>query len=128
MLISAAEIACASRLLIDGPLPMKGDRTRFGGTWKAVFKGVTGAFRDWTSPASQIRNPKSQIGRLPALCCVGGHRPPLQRCEVQFAISDFGFEVLDSSNFEIFPHYEALRETGSSFSTAVNASLPPFAS
>src|SRR2546425_11719898 len=43
-------------------------------------------FRNWTNPASQIRNPKSQIG--PA---------------VQSNISDFGFEMQDSSNFEI-PH------------------------
>src|SRR5438128_9977854 len=43
----------------------------------------TKAFRNWTNPESQIRNPKSQIGR------------------VQFTFSDFGFEILDSSNFKM---------------------------
>ena len=43
-----------------------------------------GEFRNWTNHASQNRNPKSRIG--PA---------------VQSNISDFGFEMQDSSNFKI---------------------------
>jgi len=44
---------------------------------------------NWTNPAPQIRNPKSQIGLW------------LKPASVQFEVSDFGFEVQDSSNFQI---------------------------
>src|SRR4030095_1265859 len=44
-------------------------------------------FRNWTIPAPKNRNPKYQIS--------------LALETVQFAVSDFGFEVQESSNFEI---------------------------
>ena len=55
------------------------------------FTGNSGdvdRIRNWTNPAPQIRNPKSQIGLW------------LKPASVQFEVSDFGFEVQDSSNFE----------------------------
>ncbi|PYS43361.1 MAG: hypothetical protein DMG14_01185 [Acidobacteria bacterium] len=42
--------------------------------------------RNWTNPASENRNPKFEIGLRAA-------QP------VQFAISDFDFQMQDSSNF-----------------------------
>src|SRR5262249_45446797 len=48
----------------------------------------TSRISNWTNPAPQIRDPKFLIGR------------------VQFSISDFGFEMQDSSNFK-FPHLTA---------------------
>jgi hypothetical protein len=60
-----------------------------------TFWRIREEFRNWTIPASQIRNPKFQIGR------------------VQLKISDFGFEMQESSNFKIpligFPHAGAGR-------------------
>src|SRR2546425_6765936 len=54
------------------------------GAWSMKWRTRKRKFRNWTNPASQIRNPKYQIG-----------------LSVQLEISDFGFEMQDSSNFKI---------------------------
>jgi (Z)-2-((N-methylformamido)methylene)-5-hydroxybutyrolactone dehydrogenase len=53
--------------------------------------GLVGTIGNWTNAASQIRNPRSQIGL----------RDVRAAQSVRSDISDFGFEMQDWSNFEI---------------------------
>src|SRR6267142_2000714 len=66
--------------------------------WRAFQK-----FWNRTNPAPQIRNPKSSIGL-----------PGTRLGKVQSDISDFGFEVQDSSNFEIYSARCLLLESSTS--------------
>src|SRR5262249_52046302 len=74
---SSAKLVCSSRGKKSGSCMRRGIEYTSG----FIQQFGECEIGNWTNPAPQIRNPKSQIG-------------------LRFEISDFGFEVQDSSNFK----------------------------